>query len=167
VTRLSVGVALLSVAAAQACVEEGIVLCIDSLDAAPSDRVDVTVTMAAEDPRTGRVCAPVEAQVRGSDLPYCVAVAPGPRYGAAAYLRAEQSRADAVIARRELMAPFRDGEREDHEIVLVPSCADAPCGAAEQCLAVEGRAPACVAVPRPGVFDDAEQSDDVACDTDP
>lgn len=147
---------------ATACVEEGLVLCVDSTEAEPSDEIDLALTMARDDAATGALCRPASQSVAGAELPYCVAVAPGSRYAVAALLRAEQRRGGVLLARRELLAPFRAGEQDEHDVVLVPTCEGAPCGTGEQCLPLDRAAPACVAVPRPGAFEGP--TDDVACD---
>lgn len=125
---------LLILGSGSGCVEEGLVLCVGSLDAEDSDQIDLVVTMS-EDADFETVCRPVTIQIRGSDLEYCVAIAPGPRYAAKAFLRAEQRRQEGgnPVAVREFEADFVDGEQEEHDVFLSTLCPE-PCGAGQQCL---------------------------------
>jgi hypothetical protein len=149
---------------ATGCVEEGVVMCVDSHEPDAFDAIELTVTLARDDADSGPVCRAATAQFSASSLEYCVAIAPGARFTAAIFLRAQGFLRGELIANREATARFSDGDQlEAPPILLDPSCcASDPCDACMpdgQCLQGE-----CVGVPRRGVFEEAANTGEANCE---
>jgi hypothetical protein len=113
----------------------------------PFDEIQIGVT--ASRTQEGNLCEPASRQfaVGEGDLPLIVDYVFGPDYRAWAAFSVVWMMGGAPVGRRDVIAPFFEGERNEVTILFQAACAELSCGDSLQC--VDG---ACTDLPDPGPF---------------